>query len=104
MHFSTALPALVVLLSSFVAADLHFAGVCVDKIGGAQVYNADATQKACNAYLHRNTGSKQWDQCPDCVMKNIGNLNVCHSGDWHIGGDELSYYCKQNGARGSLAS
>jgi hypothetical protein len=68
MRFSVAVSALFVLMGSFVSADLHTAGVCVDKIGGQHVYNADATKKACDAYLARNTGDKQWDKCPDCKM------------------------------------
>lgn len=38
-------------------------------------------------------------------QKVIGNLNVCHSDGWHIGGDEINYYCEKiNGAGGSLAN
>jgi len=37
-------------------------------------------------------------------QKVIGNLNVCHSEGWHIGGDELNYYCEKiNGAGASMA-
>ncbi|CCD44420.1 hypothetical protein ACHAPC_002499 [Botrytis cinerea] len=90
-------------LASFTLADLHTNGICVDYKGGANVYNADATAATCTNYKNRNTGSKQWDQCPDCTMITTG-IPHCQSADWHIGGDELSYYCKQNGAGGSLAN
>lgn len=109
------------ILAPLVSADLHYSGLCVDKVGGESVYNHDATVKACGNYLMRNTGNKQWDQCPDCGMvryywlkamaihdannyqANKGGLDFCHSEGMHIGGDELSYYCKLNGAGGSLA-
>ncbi|KAI8941990.1 hypothetical protein NX059_000100 [Plenodomus lindquistii] len=104
MRITSAFVAIAALLTSFVAADLHHSGVCVDKIGGQNVYNKEATAAACAAYLKRNTGENQWDQCPDCAVKNIGNLDVCHSDGWHIGGKELSSYCKDSGAAGSLAN
>ncbi|KAF1357264.1 hypothetical protein EJ07DRAFT_129481 [Lizonia empirigonia] len=92
------------LLAPFVAARLHYDGVCIDNVGGATVYNEAATIKACGNYYMRNTGNNQWDKCPDCGMKVVGNLNVCHSDGKHIGGDELHYYCSNiNGAGGSLA-
>ena len=41
----------------------------------------------------------------DFEQRVIGNLNVCHSDGWHIGGDEINYYCnKINGAGDSLAN
>ncbi|PSN60263.1 hypothetical protein BS50DRAFT_681761 [Corynespora cassiicola Philippines] len=92
------------LLAPLVAADLHNVGICVDHKGKTTVYNSNATQAACRDYLARNTGSKQWDQCPDCTMKNIGELDVCSSEAWHIGGDELNHYCKKNGAGASMAT
>ncbi|CBX97257.1 hypothetical protein IAQ61_007331 [Plenodomus lingam] len=101
MRTASVFVALAALLTPFVAADLHHSGVCVN---GKNVYNKDATVKACEAYLKRNTGNKQHEQCPDCVMKNIGNLDVCNSAGWHIGGKELSQYCKDAGASGSLAN
>jgi hypothetical protein len=78
MRFSVAVSALFVLMGSFVSADLHKEGLCIDKIGGQYVYNADATKKACDAYLQRNTGDKQWDKCPDCkmVMKPIDDYQI----------------------------
>ncbi|KAF1917407.1 hypothetical protein BDU57DRAFT_546691 [Ampelomyces quisqualis] len=103
MRASSAFLALCVLITPFASADLHSDGVCVNRIGGQNVYNAAATISACNSYMNRNTGNKQWDVCPDCTMKVVGNLNVCHSDAWHIGGDELNHYCKQQGA-GSLAN
>ncbi|KAF2846449.1 hypothetical protein T440DRAFT_458471 [Plenodomus tracheiphilus IPT5] len=104
MRTSSALVALAALLTPFVTADLHHSGVCVTKTGGQNVYHGEATIAACQAYLSRNTGNEQWDQCPDCAMKNIGNLDVCHSDGWHIGGDELNHYCEENGAAGSMAN
>ncbi|KAF2126040.1 hypothetical protein P153DRAFT_346859 [Dothidotthia symphoricarpi CBS 119687] len=96
---STLLPLLSLLtLAPFVAADLHHDIICATKVGGATVYHADATNKACAAYRARNTGSQQWDTCPDCTVVLVGNLNICHSEGKHIGGDEMQYYCKQNGA------
>ncbi|KAI4956697.1 hypothetical protein J4E91_000910 [Alternaria rosae] len=104
MRFSVVLSALSVLMGSFVTADLHREGLCVDEVGGQYVYNADATTKACDAYLKRNTGGQQWDTCADCKMTEVGKLNLCQSLGNHIGGDELNYYCKENGAGNSLAS
>ncbi|GJC79118.1 hypothetical protein Ct61P_03313 [Colletotrichum tofieldiae] len=58
----------------------------------------DATKCACNYYKNRNTGNKQWDQCPDCTFDGL----QCNSAGKHIGGDELYYYCtKKCGAQGS---
>lgn len=68
MRSTTSLLALVSILTPFVAADLHAAAICSNFIGGANVYNADATKKACEAYKNRNTGNKQWDKCPDCTL------------------------------------
>ncbi|OJJ52558.1 hypothetical protein ASPSYDRAFT_51970 [Aspergillus sydowii CBS 593.65] len=86
-------------------ADLHVQGVCIDTPGqGVEVYNRLATEKACEAYKSRNTGSEQWDQCPDCTILNEKDLlYYCESKDGHIGWDELNYYCKQNGAGDSVA-
>ncbi|KAJ5103583.1 hypothetical protein N7532_004112 [Penicillium argentinense] len=85
-------------------ADLHTQGVCIDTPGeGVEVYNKAATEKACDAYKNRNTGSNQWDQCPDCTLKNEKDLlYYCESQGSHIGGDELHYYCTQNGAADSV--
>ncbi|KAH9866545.1 hypothetical protein J1614_008235 [Plenodomus biglobosus] len=104
MRTASALLALAAFLTPFVAADLHHSAVCVNRIGGQDVYHKDGTTAACEAYRKRNTGNKQHDQCPDCEMKNIGNLDVCHSPEWHIGGDEMNHYCKQAGTRGSKAN
>lgn len=67
-----------------VYADLHNAAACVSNrrsspIGGTPwsvSYNwqtsyevlPDATKCACDYYKNRNTGDKQWDQCPDCTF------------------------------------
>ncbi|KAL1603278.1 hypothetical protein SLS59_004374 [Nothophoma quercina] len=105
MRSTSAILLLTTLLAPFVAADLHSDAVCIDTKGGVSVYNEAATKAACGNYKLRNTGDKQWDQCPDCEMRVIGNLNVCHSDGWHIGGDEINYYCnKINGAGDSLAN
>lgn len=40
----------------------------------------------------------------DIVQTEVGKLNLCQSLGNHIGGDELNYYCKENGAGNSLAS
>ncbi|PIG88406.1 hypothetical protein AARAC_004608 [Aspergillus arachidicola] len=95
---------IVTALAASVVADLHYTGVCVDSSGGVDTYNRDATEKACAAYKNRNTGNKQWDQCPDCTVKNEKDIfYYCDSAAQHIGGDELNYYCKQNGAGDSVA-
>ncbi|KAF2443217.1 hypothetical protein P171DRAFT_464786 [Karstenula rhodostoma CBS 690.94] len=103
MHFTSNVIFATTLLAPLVAADLHWSGLCVDTIGGQTVYNDAATKAACAAYAGRNTGSKQWDTCPDCVMQTVGGLPSCNSPAKHIGGDELNYYCKQNGAGGATA-
>ncbi|KAI9931402.1 hypothetical protein ASPWEDRAFT_181282 [Aspergillus wentii DTO 134E9] len=93
------------LFASLAVADLHNTGVCINSGGkGVNVYNRDATEKACTAYKNRNTGSKQWDTCPDCTIKNDQSiLYYCDTAAQHMGGDEWNYYCKQNGAEESLA-
>ncbi|KAF2027987.1 hypothetical protein EK21DRAFT_114335 [Setomelanomma holmii] len=104
MRTSSAVLVVLSMLAPFATADLHSDGICAVNIGGRNVYSDAATKAACAAYLQRNTGDEQWDQCPDCTMKTIGYLDLCHSDGWHIGGDELHYYCTQNGARGSMAN
>ncbi|KAF2190387.1 hypothetical protein K469DRAFT_697661 [Zopfia rhizophila CBS 207.26] len=103
MRSSIFLPVIASLASS-VLGDLHNAGICVNKVGGQSVYAKDATLQACSSYLNRNTGSKQWDTCPDCQTVDKQGMTYCASNDWHIGGDELNYYCKQAGASDSLAN
>ncbi|KAF2634776.1 hypothetical protein P280DRAFT_511664 [Massarina eburnea CBS 473.64] len=90
-------------MASFATAAVHFGGLCVDNVAGKNVYNDAATKDSCINYQVRNTGSKPWDTCPDCTVKEVGGLTYCNSEAKHIGGDELNYYCKQNGADGSLA-
>jgi hypothetical protein len=68
MRTQSSLLALFALIAPFASADLHSDGVCVDVVGGQNVYNGVATTAACTAYLHRNTGGEQWDTCPDCTM------------------------------------
>jgi hypothetical protein len=71
MRTQTSLLALFALIAPFVSADLHSDGVCVDVVGGQNVYNVVATIAACTAYLNRNTGGEQWDTCPDCTMVSV---------------------------------
>ncbi|OJJ78793.1 uncharacterized protein ASPGLDRAFT_30381 [Aspergillus glaucus CBS 516.65] len=99
------IPFIVAALATSAFADIHTQGVCIDTPGsGVQVYNKAATEKTCDAYKNRNTGSKQWDQCPDCTLKSERDLlYYCESEGEHIGGDELNYYCTQNGAGDSVA-
>ncbi|KAF2996005.1 hypothetical protein E8E13_001457 [Curvularia kusanoi] len=105
MRSTSAIMLLTTLLAPFVAAELHNSAICVDYKGEVAVYNEAATKAACGNYRVRNTGDNKWDKCPDCEMKVIGNLNVCHSEDEHIGGDEINYYCEKiNGAGGSWAN
>ncbi|KAH7152242.1 hypothetical protein B0J13DRAFT_673297 [Dactylonectria estremocensis] len=116
MQFTTTVFALL-LAASGSLAKLHNAAACVNNIrespvGGtpwsvsytwAKSYDImlDATRCACNYYHNRNTGNKQWDKCPDCTFDGT----VCNSGAWHIGGDEMNYYCtKKCGAQGSVAN
>ncbi|CAK1363552.1 unnamed protein product [Cercospora beticola] len=100
-----------------VMADLHSSAVCVSGrqighpggtpfspgMGGfPKTYEIllDATECACGYYRRRNTGNKQWDQCPDCTFDGL----ECKSEGWHIGGDEMNHYCtKYCGAQGSEA-
>ncbi|KAJ5995126.1 hypothetical protein N7481_002103 [Penicillium waksmanii] len=88
-------------------AKMHNVAVCVtnrkySEIGGTAFSPSytwskdyeilpDATKCACDLYKQRNTGDKQWDQCPDCTFDG----NYCNSADWHIGGDEITYYCEE---------
>ncbi|KAK1672752.1 hypothetical protein BDP55DRAFT_695965 [Colletotrichum godetiae] len=105
------------LMAAGANAKLHNAGVCVTNrqempVGGtgwsvsytwSKKYEIlpDATKCACNYYKNRNTGNKQWDKCPDCTFDGF----QCNSAGWHIGGDELNYYCsKKCGAQGSEAN
>ncbi|PYI33139.1 hypothetical protein BP00DRAFT_129797 [Aspergillus indologenus CBS 114.80] len=96
---------IVAIMATGAAADLRYTGLCYDSPGqDVKVFNKAATEKACTYYKNRNTGSKQWDQCPDCALENDQSLlYYCKSEGQHIGGDELSYYCGLAGAAGSLA-
>jgi hypothetical protein len=71
MHLSTISTFAFISLTS---AALHNSGLCTDTIGGQNVYNSAATIAACNSYKLRNTGSEQWDTCPDCVMVRLPPL------------------------------
>ncbi|KPM38659.1 hypothetical protein AK830_g7921 [Neonectria ditissima] len=113
MHFSAV--ALFFMATGVAYADLHRAATCVSNrksstVGGTAwsvSYNwqtsyevlPDATKCACEYYRNRNTGDKQWDQCPDCTFD--GSM-ACISEGKHIGGDEMTYYCETFcGASGS---
>ncbi|KAK7409591.1 hypothetical protein QQX98_008253 [Neonectria punicea] len=116
MHLAATF-SLFLLAAGGALADLHNAAACVTNrksspVGGtgwsvsytwAKSYEIlpDATRCACNYYRNRNTGNKQWDKCPDCTFDGT----VCNSAGWHIGGDEMNYYCsKKCGAQGSEAN
>lgn len=71
MRYNSAILLFTTLLAPLVAADLHSDAVCIDTKGGVSVYNEAATKAACGNYKVRNTGNKQWDQCPDCEMVSI---------------------------------
>ncbi|KAH7125772.1 hypothetical protein B0J11DRAFT_568497 [Dendryphion nanum] len=106
MQFTYLFFAVAPLIGSAIA-DLHNAAVCVtgrtySPIGGTPFSPSqtwakhfeilpDATKCACDAYRRRNTGNKQWDQCPDCTFDGL----QCVSKGWHIGGDEITYYCEK---------
>ncbi|OQE19595.1 hypothetical protein PENSTE_c015G08306 [Penicillium steckii] len=95
------------ILAGCAFAKLHNVAVCVtgrkySEVGGTPFSPSytwskdyeilpDETKCACDLYKQRNTGSNQWDQCPDCNFDG----NYCHSEGWHIGGDEMTYYCEK---------
>ncbi|TGO44906.1 hypothetical protein BELL_2433g00010 [Botrytis elliptica] len=90
-------------------ADLHTRGWCTDfkQVGyiKSTPNNNGATKAACAAYKKRNTGTQQWDTCPDCTPQQLANSPdfICLSPLNHIGGDEWNYYCLQAGAYASEA-
>ncbi|KAL0934631.1 uncharacterized protein CTRU02_211430 [Colletotrichum truncatum] len=106
------------LMAGVAVAKLHNAAVCVNNrrigstgngtpwglgYGSYKDYEiaTEATKCACNMYKNRNTGNNQWDKCPDCKFDGL----QCVSGAWHIGGDEMTYYCeKKCGAQGAEAN
>lgn len=73
-----------ILFEYSTVAKLHNVAVCVtnrkySEIGGTPFSPSytwskdyeilpDATKCACDLYKQRNTGSNQWDQCPDCTF------------------------------------
>ncbi|KAK0120272.1 hypothetical protein ONS95_011677 [Cadophora gregata] len=112
MQFSAVLIAILAAAPG-VLADLHSFAWCYDtipaknfKVGPSTKDRDDVTQKACARYRARNTGTKQWDTCPDCTMGINGDSSnvVCRSNGKHIGGDEWAYYCKQEGANAASAA
>ncbi|CZR61325.1 uncharacterized protein PAC_11221 [Phialocephala subalpina] len=118
MQFSTIFIAMLATSSSTLASptmqkrDLHSSLYCVDvtpaqnfQVGEEVTENNDATVAACAAYKNRNTGTNQWDTCPDCIASQSGDVTTCNSAAKHLGGDEMTYYCKQAGAdRGQIQS
>ncbi|KAN0090129.1 hypothetical protein V8E51_018708, partial [Hyaloscypha variabilis] len=82
-------------------ADLHQNAVCIDSTDAGDVLNVDATTTACGYYFMRNKGTEQWNTCPDCIMLDTPSIH-CNSEAWHIGGDEITYYCKLAGASNAL--
>ncbi|KAJ6008651.1 hypothetical protein N7499_001298 [Penicillium canescens] len=102
---STAFPLLFLLGGAL--AKLHNIAVCVtnrkySEVGGSPFSPSytwskdyeilpDETKCACDFYRQRNTGNEQYDQCPDCTFDG----NYCNSAGWHIGGDEMTYYCEK---------
>ncbi|POS70317.1 hypothetical protein DHEL01_v211286 [Diaporthe helianthi] len=104
--------------STVALAKLHKWAVCADNLEqgylgngtpwgfGHNAYkyyelNSDATKCLCKYYKNRNTGNKKWDKCPDCYYDGI----QCISNDWHMGGDEITYYCtKKCGANTSVVN
>ncbi|KAH9882757.1 hypothetical protein J1614_000123 [Plenodomus biglobosus] len=91
----------------FATADLHKFAVCIygltsTPIGGSPFsvsynwakkfsINSEATKCACDLYRQRNTGTNQWDVCPDCTYN--AEYAQCESAGYHIGGDEMKHYC-----------
>ncbi|OLN81929.1 hypothetical protein CCHL11_08606 [Colletotrichum chlorophyti] len=92
----------IIACAAGVIADVHDYAWCEDRsfegFNEQNTENSAATKKACTAYRNRNTGNQQWDKCPDCTTSFRGDLLVCNSLGWHIGGDEWQYYCRQAGA------
>ncbi|KAI9731236.1 MAG: hypothetical protein M1834_005429 [Cirrosporium novae-zelandiae] len=108
MQFST-IAILLAAMSAGVFADLHTSAICVSTDSGENVYEEAITTTACTYYSNRDTGDEWWDTCPDCVIltepiKVDADIPYCSSAAGHIGGDEISYYCKLAGADGSLAT
>ncbi|KAE9366238.1 hypothetical protein N431DRAFT_472787 [Stipitochalara longipes BDJ] len=99
--FSTLISAL--SLAGFTLADLHQNAFCIDSTDAGDVLNEAATTTACGYYFMRNKGTEQWNTCPDCVMLDTPSIH-CNSEAWHIGGDEITYYCKLAKADNALTS
>ncbi|TID24318.1 hypothetical protein E2P81_ATG02619 [Venturia nashicola] len=102
MKFTSTL-ALTAALAAGVSAKLHNYALCYYGPENSAGYHEAATRAACAAYSKRsNKGAAQWNSCPDCVI--TGAPPSCYSKEWHLGGDEISFYCKQAGAAGSFAN
>ncbi|KAJ5237473.1 hypothetical protein N7489_007564 [Penicillium chrysogenum] len=94
-----------------VLADLHNFCACGERHGSNSVQDAywdfdtAASTYACTRYRNRNTGTKQWDHCPDCKMDTYAmdgwsGTPSCFSFGFHMGGDEFDYYCGLKGLQG----
>ncbi|KAK2067301.1 hypothetical protein P8C59_001055 [Phyllachora maydis] len=85
--------AVLALLAAGTAASLHSIGACVGKrsIKGWTLLLLEETKCACDHYTARQKGSEWWNSCPDCYFDGT----FCNSPNWHIGGDELNYYCEE---------
>jgi hypothetical protein len=85
MYFPSTLLFTATFLLPLASAELHSSGLCIDTIGGQNVYNDAATKAACAAYAARNTGSEQWDTCPDCAMVSIPRPSTIRIGNEEVG-------------------
>jgi hypothetical protein len=88
-----------IYLLPHVSAELHSSGLSIDTVGGQNVYNDAATKAACAAYAGRNTGSEQWDTCPDCAMVSSPRRSMERRGNEVVG---LELTLEANGWRPSF--
>ncbi|KAJ4397888.1 hypothetical protein N0V93_002126 [Gnomoniopsis smithogilvyi] len=98
-----------------VSADLHNFCACAKRTDENAVqdfywtFDDKVTKYACDRYLARNTGNKEWDQCKDCRM-DVQTMDLnrgtpsCFSPGYHMGGDEFDYYCGLRGLQGYCKS
>ncbi|KAE9987337.1 hypothetical protein EG328_003061 [Venturia inaequalis] len=101
MKFTSTL-ALTAALVTGVWADYHDYALCYYGPRNLAGYHEAATRKMCETYRKRTGGGLQWETCPDCVI--TGSPPTCHSAGWHLGGDQVSSYCKGAGAAGSFGA
>ncbi|KAH6684751.1 hypothetical protein B0J14DRAFT_646644 [Halenospora varia] len=95
------------LSAAIQARDLHTKLWCVDvtpaqnfNIGEEVTENNAATPAACAAYKNRNAGTNPQDTCPDCVAvtDSRNGFVTCNSAAKHLGGNEMTDFCKAAGA------